>query len=283
MKNIFFLNYLFMINELFEKIFEMNIFRYFFLILIISNFILIISLHFKLEIEKKAKSMFNITDIKKDLNKIKSILLIIAHPDDDLLYWMPTIKKLQSLNLKLKILCLSNGNSQNNRERRTQEFKTVSKYLKLEDNEILNFPELEDSKKKFWDEKIVSEKISFFLNQNKDIGTILTYDENGITKHPNHISCYNGLIYYLKNHRDDIKNKGINIYLLDSFNPLFQYTHFVPFIVFYFREFGFFSYHFFTSYKIMKMYKSQFNWKRKLYVIFSAYSYYNSYIKVELE
>ena len=75
-----------MINELFEKIFEMNIFRYFFLILIISNFILIISLHFKLEIEKKAKSMFNITDIKKDLNKIKSIILIIIKKENNLIY-----------------------------------------------------------------------------------------------------------------------------------------------------------------------------------------------------
>ena len=95
-----------MINELFQQIVEMKVFRYFFSILIISNFILIISLHFKLEIEKKAKLMFNISDTKKELNKIKSILLIIAHPDDDLLYWMPTIKKLQILNLKLKILCL---------------------------------------------------------------------------------------------------------------------------------------------------------------------------------
>jgi N-acetylglucosaminylphosphatidylinositol deacetylase len=272
-----------MINELFQQIVEMNIFRYFFSLLIISNFILIISLHFKLEIEKKTKLMFNISDTKKELNKIKSILLIIAHPDDEILFWTPTIKKLKSLNLKLKILCLSNGNSKNKGKKRTEEFKKVSKYLKLEDNEILNVPELQDSMKKFWDEKIVSEKISNFLNENKDIETILTFDEIGITNHPNHISCYNGLVYYLKNHRDDIKNKGINIYLLDSFKPLYQYTHLIPFIVFYFREFGFFSYHFFTSYKIMKIYKSQFNWKRKLYVIFSAYSYYNSYIKVELE
>ena len=272
-----------MINELFEQIFEMNIFRYYFLILIISNFIIIIFLHFKLEIEKKTKSMFNISNIKKELNKTKSILLIIAHPDDEILYWTPTIKELKSLNLKLKILCLSNGNNKNNGEKRTEEFKKVSKYLKLEDNEIINDIELQNSKKKYWDEKIVSEKISFFLNENKDIETILTFDEDGIINHPNHISCYNGLVYYIKNHRDDIKDKGINIYLLDSFNYLFQYTHFIPFIVFYFREFGFFSYHFFTSYKIMKMYKSQFNWKRKLHVIFSAYSYYNSYIKVEIE
>jgi hypothetical protein len=75
-----------MINKLFQQIVEMNIFRYFFSILIISNFILIISLHFKLEIEKKTKLMFNISDTKKELNKIKSILLIIAHPDDEILF-----------------------------------------------------------------------------------------------------------------------------------------------------------------------------------------------------
>ena len=94
-----------MINKLFQQIVEMNIFRYFFSILIISNFILIISLHFKLEIEKKTKLMFNISDTKKELNKIKSILLIIAHPDDEILFWTQQLQKLKSLNLKLKILC----------------------------------------------------------------------------------------------------------------------------------------------------------------------------------
>ena len=56
-----------------------------------------------------------------------------------------------------------------------------------------------------------------------------------------------------------------------------------PFLAFYLREFGFSTWNFLTSYKIMSIYNSQFNWRRKLHVIFSGYSYCNSYIKVELK
>ena len=177
--------------------------------------------------------MFNIESLKNDISKIKSVLLIIAHPDDEIMFFTPTIKYLIKLGIKIKILCLSNGNYDKIGEIRTEEFKNVSKYLKLEDNELIDIPELQDDIKKFWNEKIVSDKISDFLNKNNDIETILTFDENGITKHPNHISCYNGLVYYIKNNREDFKKKGINVFLLDSFNPIFQYTLFIPFLAFY--------------------------------------------------
>ena len=70
---------------------------------------------------------------------------------------------------------------------------------------------------------------------------------------------------------------------MDSFNPILQYTCFIPFLAYYFREFGYCTYNFFTSYKVMKIYDSQFNWRRKLHIVFSSYSYCNSFIKVELK
>ena len=268
------------LNEIFQT---QNIFRYFFLFIILSNFLIIITLRFEINQGTKLKQMFNIESIKNDISKIKSVLIIIAHPDDEIMFFTPTIKYLIKIGIKIKILCLSNGNYDKIGEIRTEEFKNVSKYLKLEDNELINIPELQDDIKKFWNEKIVSDKISDFLIRNNDIETILTFDENGVTKHPNHISCYNGLVYYIKNNREDFKKKGINVYLLDSFNPLFQYTFFIPFLSYYLREFGFSTWNFLSSYKIMSIYNSQFNWRRKLHVIFSGYSYCNSFIKVELK
>ena len=273
-----------MLEEFYEQIFKtQDIFNYFLLFIISTNFLLIISLLLQIKKGTKLKAMFNLKKLESDVSKIKSILLIIAHPDDEIMFYTPTIKVLLHYNIKLKILCLSNGNYDKIGHIRTEEFKQVSKYLKLEDNELIDDPDLQDNITKFWDEKVVSQKISDFLKKNNDIETILTFDEYGITKHPNHISCYNGLVYYLKNNREEIKNKGINIFLLDSFNPILQYTCFIPFLAYYFREFGYCTYNFFTSYKIMKIYNSQFNWRRKLHIVFSSYSYCNSFIKVELK
>ena len=273
-----------MINELYEHLFQMqSFFRYFITLLIISNFLVILFLHFKLRLDSKLKSMFNISNIKKEIKNIKTVLLIIAHPNDEIMYFTPTIKKLINLGITLKILCLSNGNNEKIDDIRTEEFKKVSKILKLEDNSILNIPELKDDINQFWNENIVSEKIDDFLKKNNDIQTILTFNEDGVTKHPNHISCFNGLVHFIKKNREKNKKKQINFFLLDSFNPVFKYTFFFPFITFFFREFGFFNYNFFTSYKFMSIYNSQFNWKRKLYVFFSGYSFFNSYEKIELQ
>ena len=175
--------------------------QYFLGFIILSNFVLIFALRFQIRITNKVKYMFGIQSIQDDLKKIRSVLLIIAHPDDEIMFWSPTLKKLLALNIKVKVLCLSNGNYNGIGDIRTEEFKAVSKSMHMEDNVILNVPELQDDITKKWDAKVVSQKIDDFLKKNNDIDTILTFDENGVTKHPNHISCFFGLVYYLKANR----------------------------------------------------------------------------------
>ena len=232
---------------------------------------------------KKINSMFEVNNIKNELSSIGSVLLIIAHPDDEIMFWTPTIKSLISYNIPMKILCLSNGNYDGLGVLREKEFNNVSRALNFTDNKILNIPELQDNIKKYWDPIVVSRQIEEFLNNNPDIKTILTFDQNGVTKHPNHISCFNGLKYYLKNHLEESKNKGLKIYTLDSFNFIMQYTQFFPLFSFIFKKYGYFSMTFFNSYKWMRLYKTQFNLLRKAHVILSCYSYYNSYTKIELK
>ena len=227
-------------------------------------------------------SMFEVNDIKNELSLIGSVLLIIAHPDDEIMFWTPTIKSLIDYKIPMKILCLSNGNYDGLGELREKEFDNVSRALNFPDNQILNIPELQDNIKQFWEPKIVSEQIEEFLKDNPDVKTILTFDYHGVTKHPNHISCFNGLMYYLQNHLNECKNRGLKIYTLDSFDFLFQYTLFYPLFCAIFKKYGFFSMTFFSSYKWMRLYETQFNLLRKAHVILSGYSYFNSYNKIDL-
>ena len=229
----------------------------------------------------KIKSMFEVNDIKSELSSIGSVLLIIAHPDDEIMFWTPTIKSLISNKIPMKILCLSNGNYNGLGELREKEFDNVSRALNFPDNQILNIPELQDNITKKWDPSIVSQQIEEFLKYNDDVKTILTFDSNGVTKHPNHISCYDGLKYFLKKNSSELKQKGLKVYTLDSFNFFFQYTMFVPMFYGLFKKYGYFTIHFFNSYKWMRLYETQFNLLRKAHVICSGYSYFNSYTKIE--
>ena len=228
----------------------------------------------------KLNQMFNTTGLSNNLSSIGSVLLLIAHPDDEIMFWTPTIKLFLSNNITLKILCLSNGNYNGLGELREEEFDNVSSELNLYDNKILNIPELQDNINMEWEPSIVAEQINDYLRRNNDIKTIITFDKNGVTKHPNHISCYKGLMFYLNQNRDECLDKDIKVFTLDSFNFFLQYTWIIPMLTNFFKRYAFISNNFFSSYKLMRLYKTQFNLLRKAHTIFSSYSYFNSYNKV---
>jgi len=271
-------------NEIFESFLStQSLFRYFFSFLILINFILIFSLLFQIRKANKIKFLFDLKKISELDPKKFTILIIIAHPDDEIMFFTPSILALNKLKIPIKILCLSTGNFYGIGETRKKEFESVSNYLNLKHNKILNVPELQDNLFSKWDEKFISKIIKNFLNENKDVNIIFTFDENGVTKHPNHISCFKGIEKFISENRKFVIENKYKFFLLESFNPLCQYSLFFPFVFFFFGEIGFFKNNFFEEFKIMKIYQSQFNWKRKLHVISSGYTYFNSFIKVEVE
>ena len=118
---------------------------------------------------------------KKKIRK-RNILLVIAHPDDEIMFFFPTIKQLNNDN-NIHIICLSNGNYNNLGIIREKEIKSYWNIEKIKIN-------VENQIKKY------------------NIDTIITFDEKGISYHPNHISCNMG-----------VKNiKGIDIYILETVN-----------------------------------------------------------------
>ncbi len=146
---------------------------------------------------EKSDELINI--IKKDV-----ILFIIAHPDDEVMFFSPTLKYLTSKMEKepekfdVRILCLSNGNYDNIGKIREDEFSKVMKNLKIKNFMIVNDERIKDDLYLFWDKDLVCEKIFEYFARNNEEGFdsithVVTFDENGVTNHPNHISCYNGL------------------------------------------------------------------------------------------
>ena len=204
--------------------------------------------------KSKFNGMFSITNIDSDLPSVGSVLLLIAHPDDEIMFWTPTIKYLLSKKIQLKILCLSNGNYNGLGDLREVEFDNVSRELNLFNNLILNVPELQDDITKKWDSSKVAEMIDEFMRKNNDIKTIITFDGNGVTKHPNHISCSDGLMYYLNKYGDECKSKNIQVFTLESFNFVLQYTWIIPMIKCFLSKYGYISNTFFTSYKFLLLF-----------------------------
>lgn len=149
----------------------------------------------------------------------KRICLLIAHPDDEAMFFAPTVLALTKPELgnHLKILCLSTGDADGLGEVRKKELQKSALHLGLRDesdvfimDDLSRFP---DGMDKNWSEEDVSGLLASAFappNHKKNgpsatIDAIITFDKHGISNHPNHRSLYHGSVRFL---RDLMKGKS---------------------------------------------------------------------------
>lgn len=214
----------------------------------------------------------------------KRICLLIAHPDDEAMFFAPTVLALTKPELgnHLKILCFSTGNAAGLGETRKKELQKSAMQLGLREESdvfIVDDPErFPDSMHAQWSEtEIASLLASAFapelsggqkyngssaittatttasssskprkqkpqqaVQQPKQpphaelydgpaaatIDILLTFDQHGISNHPNHRSLYHGAIHFL---RELMKDKAgytcpVTLYTLTSTSILRKYA-----------------------------------------------------------
>ncbi|KAI4163426.1 MAG: hypothetical protein LQ342_002933 [Letrouitia transgressa] len=146
----------------------------------------------------------------------KRICLLIAHPDDEAMFFSPTLLALTAPDLgnHVKILCLSNGNADGLGKVREKELITSVKMLGLgseNDALLLDTSDFVDSMTSKWDKLKVADVLgrafspsvhksngrqaSEKAGSNTSMATIdilITFDRHGVSGHPNHIALYHG-------------------------------------------------------------------------------------------
>lgn len=132
----------------------------------------------------------------------RQITLLIAHPDDEAMFFGPTLDLLTrpASNNTVSVLCLSNGNDEGLGETRTKELVASADIFGIPADRVyvLDRPELQDGMDTEWDQDVVADVISEIL---PDTQTIVTFDSEGVSGHINHRSVYHGAKHYAKSHR----------------------------------------------------------------------------------
>ncbi|KAL8736034.1 MAG: hypothetical protein Q9166_000596 [cf. Caloplaca sp. 2 TL-2023] len=146
----------------------------------------------------------------------KSIVLLIAHPDDEAMFFSPTLLALTSPNYgnHVKILCLSNGNADGLGEIRKKELVSSGEILGLRSKDdvlVLDSPHFVDGMLTKWDVERVADVLrqAFSPQQAQKghngpdapmatIDVLVTFDRSGVSSHPNHIALYHGARAWLK-------------------------------------------------------------------------------------
>ncbi|KAJ7054071.1 N-acetylglucosaminylphosphatidylinositoldeacety la se [Mycena amicta] len=133
-------------------------------------------------------------DPLKSPSLLGNVLILTAHPDDECMFFAPTILALTALQharnaqSSLFSLCLSAGNADGLGLERSLEVLGVDVGKRL----LVNHPDLQDNISAQWDAYTIAGVLKPFILANH-INTILTFDKEGVSGHPNHKSLPEGV------------------------------------------------------------------------------------------
>ncbi|XP_025719722.1 N-acetylglucosaminyl-phosphatidylinositol de-N-acetylase isoform X3 [Callorhinus ursinus] len=148
-------------------------------------------------------------------------LLVIAHPDDEAMFFAPTVLGLARLRHRLSLLCFSAGNYYNQGEVRKKELLQSCDVLGIPSSSIMiidnrDFPDDPDVQ---WD----TERVASILLQHIDangINLVVTFDAGGVSGHCNHVALYAAVRTL---HSEGKLPNGCSVLTLQSVNVLRKY------------------------------------------------------------
>ncbi|KAI5951945.1 GPI12 [Candida jiufengensis] len=125
-----------------------------------------------------------------------NVYFVIAHPDDEVMFFAPTILELSKLpyNNNLNLICFSKGDFfEPLKDIRTEELYKSTRILGI-DKEKVKILNYKDGMNETWSTKDIINSLTSLIDfkKNQENNVIITFDEYGVSNHPNHISLYHG-------------------------------------------------------------------------------------------
>lgn len=222
-------------------------------------------------------------------------VVVFAHPDDESMFFLPTIRWLVDRRQEVWFLSLTTGNYDglgSVREKELERAGTLlgaSKVIVRNDNAFLDHPT------KRYDKTIVAtairESLSKYSTEQRSF-VIITFDETGVSGHVNHTDIYHGVVHLMGEPQDNALQLNEAWYLESERNMLAKYIPVVSWILLllsrlwaskFFKSTAtsndatriFRMHDPFLNWRAMATHRSQFVWYRRLFVVFSCYTYYN--------
>ena len=126
-----------------------------------------------------------------------------------------------------------------------------------------------------------------YIKENQ-IRAVFTFDSYGVSGHLNHQEVGKAIMKLKSNKQEkEIIQKSkespeevpedIKLYTLESVNILRKYSGIVDLIWTLLKDYSWVSFNLIGAWKAMGVYESQFVWYRKFWVVFSRYTYMNTF------
>ncbi|SAM70583.1 related to N-acetylglucosaminyl-phosphatidylinositol de-N-acetylase [Ustilago bromivora] len=154
-----------------------------------------------------------------------SVLLVTAHPDDEAMFFAPSIQALAAAGTTIYALCLSTGNAAGLGTERTRELFNSYNVLGVPAGKVkyVDHPLLQDSMEAVWPNDHIASLVNKHINTLPSIEALITFDKRGVSGHTNHVATYNGT-------RNFALSRELPLYVLPSLEVWEKFNS-VPFAV----------------------------------------------------
>ena len=164
--------------------------------------------------------------ISSRTNRTKNALIITAHPDDECMFFGPTIQNLVSSNYDVHLLCCCTGNFYGQGDAREKELEKSANCLGIQSHRValIKREDLPDNPDITWPHEILRDLILKHCNTIKNLKVVVTFDSRGVSGHANHIAVSKAVV--------DINQsvKNVHCYTLVSNSIFIKYSGtFIPF------------------------------------------------------
>ncbi|KAF9234245.1 putative deacetylase LmbE-like domain-containing protein, partial [Melanogaster broomeanus] len=230
------------------------------------------------------------------------ILLLTAHPDDESFFFGPTLLGLRAdpSHPEIYSLTLSVGNADGLGETRKEELSRSLDVMGIDPARrwAIDHPMLQDNMTLQWDASVIAVVIAPYV-VNNNITTIMTFDAQGISSHPNHYSLPFGACYLVnmllsktpETHSISVPRifSLITVPILPKYTGIFSsfFTRCMLLVNYLtgsdgseraiFTS-GFWEY--IAAVRAVRQHESQLVWFRHLYLIFSRYMWVNEWVEI---
>ncbi|CAH0549673.1 unnamed protein product [Brassicogethes aeneus] len=218
------------------------------------------------------------------IRKSKRVLFVTGHPDDEVMFFGPTILHfINNTDTEVYLMCLSIGQNYGKGAVRKKELYDSCKVLGIKEANIMvvTHTSMPDKIDVNWPIDVIG-KIILNIVEEYDIDVLVTFDRHGVSNHPNHCSIYFSVANLII---DKQLPKYCSVYVLETVDIIRKYWFILDLPLTFLMS----RVRYVVSckdrsviHKAMWQHKSQLVWFRFLYMYFSRYMLINSLQKMNL-
>lgn len=147
---------------------------------------------------------------------------------------------------------------------------------------VLHHPSIQDGLDEMWNITLAASIIGKFVKR-ENISRIFTFDENGVSGHPNHVNTYRAVIHQYQHVDQTPIEQPLQIFtlhsspLLSKYIGLFSLYKCLLLLVRNTQSIDIMQWNPLNTIRFLRYHRSQLTWYRCLHAFFSQYTYLNQW------